>query len=111
MWDVASGDIVETYGTPLGLGGGRPVVLDHRGLALDNRLDGTMTVWDPEGTRRVGRRFSFGSGRQTGGCFKPCFVVAPRGDVMASSRGDGTVTLIDLRARRRIADLPARDGT
>ena len=32
-------------------------------------------------------------------------------DVMASNRGNGTVTLIDLHARRRIADLPARDGT
>ena len=30
---------------------------------------------------------------------------------MASSRGDGTVTLVDLRARRRIADLRALDGT
>jgi WD40 repeat protein/tRNA A-37 threonylcarbamoyl transferase component Bud32 len=109
VWDVASGDIVETYAAPIGLIEGG-VVLDHRGLALDSRFDGTMTVWDTEGTRRVGRRFSFASAGL--GCLgKPCFVVAPRGDVMASSRGDGTVTLVDLRARRRIADLPARDGT
>ena len=108
LWDVATGDIVETYGTIGGPLQGS-VVLDHRGLALDSRFDGTMTVWDPEGTRRVGRRFSFAS---TGGsCTLPCYVVAPRGDVMASSRGDGTVTLVDLRTRRRIADLPARDGT
>ena len=64
-----------------------------------------MTVWDPEATRRVGRRFSFGAGNGTCGA-NPCYVVAPRGDVMAASRGDGTVTLVDLRTRRRIADLP-----
>ena len=68
-----------------------------------------MTVWDPEATRRVGRRFSWPG---QGGCrANPCDVIAPRGDVMAASRGDGTVTLVDLRTRRRIADLPARDGT
>jgi WD40 repeat protein len=108
VWDVAADEIVETYGSNLGPPPGG-VVLDHRGLALDSRFDGTMTVWDPEGTRRVGRRFSWETGLS--GCFgNPCFVVAPQGDVMASSRGDGTVTLIDLRTGRRIADLPARDG-
>ena len=108
VWDVGTGDIVETYGTIFGPLQGS-VVVDHRGLALDSKFDGTMTVWDPEGARRVGRRFFFSP---VGGCLSlPCFVVAPPGDVMATTRGDGTVTLIDLRARRRIADLPARDGT
>ena len=108
VWDVAAKDIVETYGTKLAPAPGG-VVLDHRGLALDSRFDGTMTVWDPEATRRVGRRFSWPG---HGACrANPCYVVAPRGDVMAASRGDGTVTLVDLRTRRRIADLPARDGT
>jgi WD40 repeat protein len=108
VWDVAAKDIVETYGTRLGPPPAG-VVVDRRGLALDSRIDGTMTVWDPGATRRVGRRFSFA---RDGACFgNPCYVVAPQGDVMASSRGDGTVTLVDLRARRRIANLPARDGT
>jgi WD40 repeat protein len=112
VWDVAADEIVETYGTGLGSPWGG-VVLDRRGLALDSRFDGTMTVWDPEAARRAGRRFYWDSalsGVRTCNS-NPCFVVAPRGDVMASSRGDGTVTLVDLRARRRIADLPARDGT
>jgi WD40 repeat protein len=109
VWDVAADEIVETYGTKLGPPTAG-VVLDRRGLALDSRYDGTMTVWDPEATRRIGRRFYWDSG--TGGCAaSPCYVLTPRGDVMAASRGDGTVTLVDLRTRRRIADLPARDGT
>ncbi len=109
VWDVAADEIVETYGTKLGPPPGG-VVLDHRGLALDSRFDGTMTVWDPEATRRAGRRFYFDSGYH--GCFRnPCFLVAPQGDVMAANRGEGMVTLVDLRARRRIAYLPARDGT
>jgi WD40 repeat protein len=109
VWDVEADEIVETYGTKLGPPTAG-VVLDRRGLALDSRYDGTVTVWDPEATQRIGRRFYWDSG--TRGCFgNPCAVLAPRGDVMAASRGDGTVTLVDLRSRRRIADLPARDGT
>ena len=109
VWDVASKDIAETYGTIVGALPGS-VPLDHRGFAFVSRSDGTMTVWDTEATRRVGRRFFFASGVSS--CLAlPCFVIAPRGDAMASSRGDGTVTLVDLRTRRRIADLRARDGT
>jgi len=37
-------------------------------------------------------------------------VVDPRGAVMAASRGDGTVALVDLRTKRLIAVLPARNG-
>jgi WD40 repeat protein len=37
-------------------------------------------------------------------------VVDPRGAVMAASRGDGTVSLFDLRTKRPIAVLPARNG-
>ena len=37
VWDVASQDVVETYGTKLGPATGG-VVLDHRGLALDSRI-------------------------------------------------------------------------
>src|SRR5215207_7926459 len=108
VWDVAADEIVESYGTKLGPPPGG-VVVDHRGLALDSRFDGTMTVWDPEASRRAGRRFSWETG-DSGCAANPCFVVAPGGDVMASSRGDGTVALIDLRTGRRIGVLPARDG-
>ena len=45
------------------------------------------------------------------GCgWNPCAVVDPRGAVMAASRGDGTVALVDLRTKRPIAVLPARNG-
>ena len=58
VWDVASGEVVDTYGAEKGLSGANSdLVIDRRGLALFTSGDGTVTAWDPEGARRVGREF------------------------------------------------------
>jgi WD40 repeat protein len=108
VWDVASGSILETYGGRRGasLAG---AVLDRGGLVLDGRNDGSVSAWDTDGARRLGHRFRWITGRY--GCFgNPCSVVDPRGALMATSLGDGTVALIDLHSKRRIARLPAENG-
>jgi WD40 repeat protein/class 3 adenylate cyclase/tRNA A-37 threonylcarbamoyl transferase component Bud32 len=106
VWDVASGELRETYATTHARGAG--AVLDRRGLVLDANYDGSLRVWDPGGARRIGRRFVFAPGK---GCWSnPCAVVDPRGAVMAAALGDGTIALIDLRTKRTIAVLPARNG-
>jgi WD40 repeat protein len=84
-------------------------VLDRRGLVMDVRTDGAISVWDADGARRSGRRFAWTRGDYVCGA-SPCTVVDPRGAVIAASLGDGTVALVDLRTKRRIARLPARDG-
>jgi WD40 repeat protein len=107
VWELASGKLLETYASKHPRGAG--AVLDRRGRVLDSNYDGSLTVWDPDGARRVGRRFRWATASQ--GCgYNPCAVVDPRGDVMAASRGDGTVALIDLRTKRLIDVLPARNG-
>ena len=107
VWDVASGKLLETYATVHARGAG--MVLDRRGLVLDANYDGSLRVWDPDGARRVGRRFRWA--RRKFGCgWNPCAVIDPRGAVMAASRGYGTVALVDLRTKRPIAVLPARNG-
>ena len=56
VWDVASGEIVESYRDGERLdGSGSDIVIDRRGLALFTTGDGTITAWDPDGARRVGR--------------------------------------------------------
>ncbi|MFL5852691.1 MAG: hypothetical protein ACJ77G_09445 [Solirubrobacteraceae bacterium] len=108
VWDLRSGRITETYGVPKSQPWAEHV-LDRRGLVMDVRSDGAISVWDADGAHRSGRRFAWS---REGGCGgNPCTVVDPRGAVIATSNGDGTIALVDLRTKRRIARLPARDGT
>jgi WD40 repeat protein len=109
VWDLRSGRIAETYGVPKSVPWAEHV-LDRRGLVMDVRTDGAISVWDADGARRSGRRFAWMRGDFACGAY-PCTVVDPRGAVIAASIGDGTVALVDLRTKRRIARLPARDGT
>ena len=84
-------------------------MLDPQGRALLGTSDGIVSLWDPDGGRRLGRRFFFGpigSGCPT----NPCSVTAPRGALMATSHGDGSTALVDLRTKRHHRTLPARDG-
>jgi WD40 repeat protein/class 3 adenylate cyclase/tRNA A-37 threonylcarbamoyl transferase component Bud32 len=107
VWDVASGRPIEQYTMPHPRGAG--AVVDRRGLILDANYDGTLTVWDQQGARRVGARFRWGPAEK--GCaWTPCSVVDPQGEVLATSLGDGTVALFELQTKRPIAVLPARNG-
>jgi WD40 repeat protein/class 3 adenylate cyclase/tRNA A-37 threonylcarbamoyl transferase component Bud32/energy-coupling factor transporter ATP-binding protein EcfA2 len=108
IWDVRTGSIVETFNAPrrrIRHG----VVLDPQGRALLGTSDGTVSLWDPDGGRRLGRRFFWGP--IDNGCFaNPCAVIDPRGALMATSQEDGTTALVDLRTKRLVRTLPARDG-
>jgi class 3 adenylate cyclase/WD40 repeat protein/tRNA A-37 threonylcarbamoyl transferase component Bud32 len=107
VWDVASGMPLERY--PMQHPRGAGAVVGRRGLAFDANYDGTLTVWDVEGARRVGARFRWGTAEQ--GCgWSPCSVVDPQGEVLATSLGDGTVALFELQTKRPSGVLPARNG-
>ena len=59
VWDVKTGTIVETFNAPrrrIRHG----VVLDPQGRALLGTSDGIVSLWDPDGGRRLGRRFFWG---------------------------------------------------
>ena len=110
MWDLASGEVVDTYGAQRGLAGANSdLVIDRRGLALFTSGDGTVTAWDPEGARRVGRVFPMPDDSKA--CpDQECLAVAdPHSAVQALSFGDGRTGLRDPRSGRFVGILPARE--
>ena len=112
VWDVASGEVVDTYGGAGGTGGANSdLVIDRRGLAFFTSGDGTVTVWDPEGARRVGREFPTTDDSMA--CPDAGLLRSPTRTVrsMAASLGDGRTALRDPRSGRFVDILPARDGT
>ena len=84
-------------------------MVDPRGLAIVTPGDGGVSAWDPDGSRRAGRRFRWGSDKLA--CrASPCTVINASGTLMATSLGDGRVAVVDLRTERLVTTLPARDG-
>jgi WD40 repeat protein/class 3 adenylate cyclase len=106
VWDVHSGSIVETFtGAP-----GLNLAIARNGrTAVAGARDGSVTAWDLGGAQRLGRTFRWRTPEQ--GCpTTPCFWVAPHSSLMAEALDDGSVALVDLRAHRLVATLPARNG-
>ena len=91
VWDVASGEIVESYRNLERMdAASSDIVIDRRGLAIFTSGDGSISAWDPDGARRVGRVFPRPPGATS----------APDGPAWRSTRtapwrrsrlGDGTV--------------------
>jgi WD40 repeat protein/class 3 adenylate cyclase/tRNA A-37 threonylcarbamoyl transferase component Bud32 len=108
VWDLASGSILETHGDRFG----EPnpgLVVDGRGSLIVGAGAGAVSVWDLDGGQRLGRRFEWAP--NTSSCLlNPCAVIDPRGKLMATPWGDGTVALVDLASGRLTARLPARNG-
>lgn len=109
VWNTATGAISEQFAGPSANGTGA-VILDPTGRTiLTGAEDGSVTVLDLAGQRRLGRSFQWNTPAQSCG-FPPCIVVTRQGDLMATDQGDGSVALIDLRTLRPAATLPARNG-
>jgi len=106
VWDAGSGSITETFS---GAGAGLNLALADDRTVVAGARDGTLTVWDLGGARRLGPTFRWHS--SGAGCpATPCFVIGPRGSLMAESFSNGTVGLADLQTRRPAGALPARNG-
>ena len=92
-------------------GSGTDIAIDRRGLAIFTTGDGTITAWDPEGARRVGRVFPYAKERPE--CLGWTCSVTDRnstGDADVDGRRDGWRCSIS-RTKRSLHVLPARDGT
>jgi WD40 repeat protein/class 3 adenylate cyclase len=107
VWDVASGSIVQTF---VGQGSGLNLaVTPDGGTALSAAQDGSVAAWDLTGAQRLGRTFHWHD--LEAGCNSlPCFAIDPNGTNMAETVAAGRVTLVDFRAQRVVASLPARSG-
>jgi WD40 repeat protein/class 3 adenylate cyclase/tRNA A-37 threonylcarbamoyl transferase component Bud32 len=107
VWDLASGAIVQTFAGQSS-GGNLAVTPDGR-TVFSGAETGTVVAFDLSGSQQLGRGFRWNAPDK--GCLNtPCFVINPQSTLMASSQGDGTVALIDLRNRRVIDTLAARNG-
>jgi class 3 adenylate cyclase/WD40 repeat protein len=109
VWDFASGSIVETIPAPPGSRAAE--VLDPTGrTVLVGSQAGTVVASDLSGTRRLGQTFHWNTAEQS--CGLPvCVAVNRQSDLMATDQADASVALVDLRTLRRIATLPARNGS
>ena len=107
VWDVASGSITQAL---KGQAPGLTVTLSDEGhTALSGGSDGTVAAWDLFGANRLARTFRWRP--PAAGCaITPCFVIDARGSLMAEALAHGKVGVVDLRAQRLIATLPARNG-
>jgi WD40 repeat protein/class 3 adenylate cyclase len=106
VWDARSGAITESFS---GAGAGLNLALADGQTVVAGAQDGTITVWDVAGTRRLGRTFRWRS--SDAGCLTaPCIVIDRRGTLMAETSGNGTVGLVDLRTQRPAGTLPPRTG-
>jgi class 3 adenylate cyclase/WD40 repeat protein/tRNA A-37 threonylcarbamoyl transferase component Bud32 len=108
VWDRASGRITESFGG--GVGMAIPgFVLDGRGSVIAGAGPGAVGAWDLDGAQRLGRRVRWGPAENA--CVvNPCTVSVPRGNLVATAQGDGTVALVDIQSGRRMHTFPARNG-
>jgi WD40 repeat protein/class 3 adenylate cyclase/tRNA A-37 threonylcarbamoyl transferase component Bud32 len=109
VWDLASGAIVQTFE---GQSSGENLAMTPDGRTVFSGAEtGTVVAWDLSGSQQLGQAIRLRAVGQEQGCLTtPCFVVNPQSTLMATSQGDGTVALIDLRSRRVIDTLAARNG-
>jgi WD40 repeat protein len=109
VWDLASGAIVQTFAGQSS-GGNLAVTPDGR-TAFSGAETGTVVAWDLSGSQQLGRGLEWNTRGQDQGCLTtPCFVINHQSTLMATSQGDGTVALIDLRTRRVMDTRAARNG-
>jgi class 3 adenylate cyclase/WD40 repeat protein len=110
VWNVATGTITESY---VGQPGQRSVMgMDPAGTtAIVGSQDGSVAAFDVSGTRRLGRAFSWGDpSLSCDGTTGPCDVVNSHSDLLADTRNNGAIALVDLRTLRLERLLPPRDG-
>jgi WD40 repeat protein/class 3 adenylate cyclase len=99
VWNLASGTIVQTFQGGLNL-----AVTPNGHTVLSEGV-----AWDLSGEQSLSRPFRWRT--PTEGCATtPCFRIDPDSSLMAEALSDGTVGLVDLRTRRMVDTLPAKNG-
>jgi class 3 adenylate cyclase/WD40 repeat protein/tRNA A-37 threonylcarbamoyl transferase component Bud32 len=109
VWDVASGQIIESYAVQPG---------QQSVMAVDGSVttafigsdDGSLASFDLSGHRSLGRTFGWNrpcSG-QLGG---PCDAVNRQGTLLADAQRNRGVAIVNVRTGRRVKMLSAHDGS
>jgi WD40 repeat protein/class 3 adenylate cyclase len=99
VWNLASGKIAQTFE-----GGPNVAVTPDGRTVLSERV-----AWDLSGTQSLSRTFRWRAPAE--GCGTGvCFWIDPQSSLMAEALANGRVALVDLRAHRLVATLPAKNG-
>ncbi|MBV9000186.1 MAG: PQQ-binding-like beta-propeller repeat protein [Solirubrobacterales bacterium] len=112
VWEVAPpGTIVESDAGQPGTGSAMAVDPGMK-TAIVGYQDGSIAGFDVSGARRLGQAFawetpSLSCGGTTGG---PCDAVSPHTDLLADTRSDGTVAIVNLHTLRLARILPDHIG-
>jgi WD40 repeat protein/DNA-binding SARP family transcriptional activator len=99
VWDVDQGTAVETL-SGHGSGVSRAQITADGQTLYTSSLDGTVFVWDLGGARRLGRRFTAG----TGGGFN--IAQSSDGRLLVTGQEDGALSVVDARTLKPRAMYP-----
>ena len=106
VWDVASGTIAESY---VGQPGQRSVMAidPSRTTVIVGSQDGSVTAFDLTGRRRLGQAFSWETPALscTGDTPGPCDAVSRHTALLADTRTDGSVAVVNLHTLRLVTLL------
>jgi WD40 repeat protein/class 3 adenylate cyclase len=111
VWDVPSGTIVESDAGQPGTGSVMAVDPGVRTVIVGTQ-DGSIAGFDIAGTRRLGQAFAWEppSLSCSGDTAGPCDAVSPHTDLLADTRHDGKVAIVNLHTLRQVEILPDHNG-
>ena len=99
LWDVRAAAAAETL-TGHTASAFSPQIADDGKTLYTASLDGTVLIWDLAGGRRLGRRFTVGSGDSIR------YALSSDGKLLAHGQTDGRVSLVEMDTLTRHAAFP-----
>ena len=100
VWDVRKAAVAETLSGHTG-SAFSPQIVDGGKTLYTASLDGTVLIWDLSGSRRLGRRFTAGTGDS------PRYALSSDGRLLAHGQRDGAVSVVELPALTRPGASPS----
>jgi WD40 repeat protein len=103
LWDVRTAAVAETLSGHTG-SAFSPQIADGGKTLYTASLDGTVLIWDLSGRRRLGRRFTAGTGDS------PRYALSSDGRLLAHGQRDGRLSVVEMPALTRPRSFPVVRG-
>jgi WD40 repeat protein/DNA-binding SARP family transcriptional activator len=104
LWDVRQAAAAETLSGHTG-SAFSPQIADGGKTLYTASLDGTVLIWDLSGSRRLGRRFTAGTGDSAR------YALSFDGQLLAHGQRDGRVSVVGLPTLSRPRSFPVVEGS
>src|SRR5204863_1949335 len=101
LWDVrqaAAGEMLSGHARSAF----SPQIADDGKTLYTASLDGTVLIWDLVGRRRLGQRFTAGTGNDS----NPRYALSSDGRLLAHGQADGAISLVDMRTLTPLETFP-----